>query len=126
MSSFRCLISAGQSDNHLQGFFSLLNHTCMGARKVVLVFTAEMVTTVNPLFSPPGGLFFSSTLEGGLFNLAKPGAFLAKRINWSEKGFSRTDLWFPGVINTGGEDGGEGEGGGENLIERGGLLTFLL
>ena len=71
MSSFRCLISAGQSDNHLQGFFSLLNHTCMGAQKVVLAFTAEMVTTVNPLFSPPGGLFFFKHFGGGLIQFSE-------------------------------------------------------
>ena len=32
--------------------------------------------TVNPLLSPPGGLFFSSTFEGGLFNLATGARFL--------------------------------------------------
>ena len=49
--------------------------------------------TVNPLLSP-GGLnrdgVFKAGEEGDLFNLAK-------RIN-GKKGFSRTDMWFLGVI----------------------------
>ena len=31
----------------------------------------EFPATVNPLLSPPGGLFFQVLLRGGLFNLAK-------------------------------------------------------
>ena len=31
-----------------------------------LILLTDTYTTVNPLLSPPGGLFFSSTFEGGL------------------------------------------------------------
>ena len=78
----------------------------MGARKVVLAFTAEMVTTVNPLFSPPGGLF----------NLAKP----LRKVSRGRTCGSRALLILEGRM----ED--RGEGGGGNLIKRGGLLTFHL
>ena len=48
-----------------------------------------LMITVNPLLSPPGGLFFSSTFEGGLNRqggLKREGGLfnLAKRITYSK------------------------------------------
>ena len=44
-----------------------------------------LYNTVNPLLSPPGGLFFSSTFEAGLNREGGGGLFnLAKRITCSK------------------------------------------
>ena len=55
----------------------------------------SIINTVNPLIKPPGGLFFSSTFEGGL---NREGGLKERGGLFKEQGFSRTDLWFPGGI----------------------------
>ena len=54
------------------------------------------VIRVNPLLSPPGGLFFSSTFQEGF--IEREGLIQFSEMHQREKGFSTTDLWFPGVI----------------------------
>ena len=64
----------------------------------------SFLTTVNPLLGPPGGLFFSSTFEEGLIETGGEGGlkerevyFIFSEKHQREHGFTRTDLWFPGV-----------------------------
>ena len=58
--------------------------SCLKVSNLLLLATCVTIYTVNPLLSPPGDLFFSSTFDGGLnreggglkergglFNLAK-------------------------------------------------------
>ena len=57
---------------------------------------SSIINTVNPLIKPLGAYFFQALLRGGLIErggLKREGGGLFK-----EQGFSRTDLWFPGVI----------------------------
>ena len=54
------------------------------------------VIRVNPLLSPPGGLFFSSTFQEGF--IERGGLIQFSEMHQREQGFSTTDLWFPGVI----------------------------
>ena len=51
----------------------LQRHTAVTQHSMVIFMKAtvsskqdQFTLTVNPLLSPPGGLFFSSTFEGGL------------------------------------------------------------
>ena len=61
----------------------------------------SIINTVNPPIKPPGGLFFSSTFEGGgggVGDLIERGGLKERGGLFKEQGFSRTDLWFPGGI----------------------------
>ena len=62
-----------------------------------------MSLTVNPLLSPTGDLFFSSTFDGGLIERGRgkgreKGLFNFSEMYQREEGFSRTDLWLPDAI----------------------------
>ena len=45
----------------------------------ILISLPYQVHTVNPLLRPPGGLFFSSTFEGGGLKCDGGGAYLIQR-----------------------------------------------
>ena len=78
----------------------VLVHTAAGGTgSLVCQMAKNAGNTVNPLLSPPGGLFFSSTVErglnregGGLFNLAK---CVNGRIRLLENG---SNLWLLGAV----------------------------
>ena len=50
----------------------------------ILISLPYQVHTVNPLLRPPGGLFFSSTFEGGGAYLIQRNASPVAKIPWYE------------------------------------------
>ena len=72
-----CSFDWSPKDDHIfDGGLPKADHSLKAPQPILQQNMEKLLTILfdhyrNPLLSPPGGLFFSSTFEGGLFNLAK-------------------------------------------------------